>query len=85
MATKRLKDDDGNVYEVDIDDEDEDEDGDEDEEESRKDYEWLRARRKEWESSQSSQQKKVRRVRSTGQKQPVKPTNKSGRRVLRIA
>jgi hypothetical protein len=82
MATKRLKDDEGNVYEIDIEDEDEDSD-DGDDEDTRKDYEWLRARRIEWESSQSSKKKPtVRRVRSPGQKPPAKTSSK---RVLRIA
>jgi hypothetical protein len=82
MATKRLKDEEGNVYEIDIEDEDEEE-GDEEDDDSRKDREWLRARRVEWESSQSSKKKPtVRRVRSPGQKPPAKT---SAKRVLRIA
>jgi hypothetical protein len=80
MAVKRLKDDEGNVYEIDIEEEDDEEEEDEDD---RKDREWLRVQRKEWESSQSSQKPKVRRVKSSGQKAP--PKKAPNRRVLRIA
>jgi hypothetical protein len=83
MAVKRLKDDDGNVYEVDLPDEEEDDDDEEVDEEDTRDREWLRARRKEWESSQSSKKPKVRRVQSSGQKAP--PKKAPNRRVLRIA
>jgi hypothetical protein len=83
MPVKRLKDDDGNVYEIDIDEEDEEEEEEEEDDDSRKDREWLRARRKEWESSQSSKKPKVRRVQSSGQKAP--PKKAPNRRVLRIA
>jgi hypothetical protein len=83
MPVKRLKDDDGNVYEVDLPDEEEDDDDEEVDEEDTRDREWLRARRKEWESSQSSKKPKVRRVQSSGQKAP--PKKAPNRRVLRIA
>lgn len=82
MPTKRLKDDEGNVYEIDLDDEEEDSSDDEEDEEDRKDREWLRARRVEWQNSQQQKSPRVRRVKSSPQKQPAK---KPGRRVLRIA
>jgi len=88
MPTLRLHDDDGNTYEVDVPDEDEGTEDEEDQEdpEDRKDREWIRARRKEWENSQSSQKPKVRRVKSSGQKAPPqKKSTSQGRRVLRIA